>query len=125
MLPQLKGFYDSCTPQRFTAAADQSQGDVVVNNGRVGVVVDDVASGDDGLYVVGTDVHGVEVPHAAVACARDEDAYWDEDGDPVGGTAGTGAVTNVAAAGANIRIGRFAQSAAVGDAKAVVELTNS
>lgn len=122
MLPQLKGFYDSCTPQRFTAAADHSQGDVVVNEGRVGVVVDDVEAGHDGLNVVGTDVHGVEMPKAAETIAKPAKVYWDEDGDPVGGAAGSGAVTATEAG--NLYLGRIAQPAAAGDAKAVVELTN-
>ena len=123
MIPQLKGFYDSCTPQRFTATADQSQGDVVVNQGRVGVVVDDVKAGDDGLNIVGTDVHGIEMPKAAVVCPKPGKAYWDEDGDPVDGVAGSGAVTTVEAG--NLYLGRFAEPAAAGDARAIVELTNS
>lgn len=122
MIPQLKGFYQDATPKRFTAAADHASGDVVVNQARVGVVVDDVATGDDGVYIVGTDVHGVEMPKATGAIARDQKVYWDEDGNPVGGVAGSGAVTTTSTA--NLYLGRAAEAAASGDALAVVELTN-
>ena len=123
MIPQLKGFYQNATPQDFLAAADASSGDVLVNEGRVGVVLDDVEAGEAGVYIVGTDVRGIEMPHAAVAAAKDEKAYWDEDGNPNGGVAGSGAVTNVEAG--NLYLGRFAEPAGAGDAVAVVELVNA
>ena len=123
MIPQLKGLYQDATPGRVTATADVSAADVVVVENRVGVSIADAATGEDFIAVFGTDVHGIEMPHAAVACARHADAYWDADGNPVGGVAGSGAVTNVATG--NIRIGRFAEAAAAGDGVAVVELTNS
>ena len=122
MIPQLKGDYSLSTPSRFTAAADLSSGDVVVVESRVGVVLDDVASGDDGVGIFGTDPLGVDMPKATGAIAKHARVYWDEDGDPVGGVAGSGAVTTTATA--NLYLGRAAEGAAAGDALAVVELTN-
>lgn len=122
MIPQLKGFYSDATPSTFTAAADQVAGDVIVVQGRVGMVVKDVASGAEGVAIFGTDVNGIEMPKATGVCTKHDDAYWDEDGDPVDGDSGTGAVT--ATASGNLRIGRFATTVVSGAATVVVELTN-
>ena len=62
------------------------------------------------------------MPKSNGACVRHARAYWEVAGDPVGGVADSGAVT--ATAGANILIGRFAESAAAGDATCIVELQN-
>lgn len=123
MIPQLKGFYDSADPIDFTAAADLSSGDVVVLEDRAGVVLNDVATGETGVAIVGTDVRGVEMPKATGAIAKGAKLYWDEDGNPVTGAAGSGAVTTTATA--NIYLGYAAEAAASGDELAVVELTNS
>lgn len=122
MIHQLKGAYSDATPSRFTAAADLSSGDVVVVQGRVGVVLDDVKSGDDGVAIFGTDPRGIDMPKATGAVAKHAKVYWDEDGNPVDGDAGSGAVTTTASG--NLYLGRAAEPAASGDALAVVELTN-
>lgn len=122
MIPQLKGDYCLATPRPFTAAAAHSSGDVIVRQTRVGVVLDDVASGDDGVFIVGTDPNGIEMPKATGAIAADAKVYWDEDGNPVDGDAGSGAVTTTSTS--NLYLGRAAQASASGDALAVVELTN-
>lgn len=122
MIPQLQGDYSSATPSRFTAAADLSSGDVVVVESRVGVVLDDVASGDDGVGIFGTDPRGIQMPKATGAIAKHAKVYWDEDGNPVGGVAGSGAVTTTATG--NLYLGRAAEAAVSGDALAVVGLTN-
>lgn len=122
MIPQLKGDYTLATPSRFTAAEDLSAGDVVVVQSRVGVVLDDVASGDDGVALFGTDPNGVDMPKATGAISRHAKLYWDEDGNPASGAAGSGAVTTTASG--NLYVGRAAADAASGDANATVELTN-
>lgn len=119
----LLGFYDDADVVKFTAAADVSDGDVVVVQGRVGVVTqEDVASGDEGLMIVGTDVRGIKMPKANGAINKHAKLYWDEDGNPLGGVAGSGAVTTTSTA--NLYIGRAAQPAASGDEMVAVELTN-
>lgn len=119
---KLNGHYDDADVVRFTASADQSAGDVVVVETRVGVVVDDVLDTEDGLMIVGTDVHGVRMPKATGAIDRHEKLYWDEDGNPLGGTAGSGAVT--ATASGNLYIGRAAAAAESAAEEASVHLTN-
>ena len=120
MIPQLKGFYQDATPVDFVAASDHESADVVVVEGRVGVVLDDVKAGETGVRIVGTDVRGIEMPKAAEAIAKDAKVYWDEDGNPAGGVAGSGAVTATEAG--NLPLGRTAEPAAAGDALAVVHL---
>lgn len=122
MIPQLLGDYASASPSSFTAAADASAGDVVVIESRVGVVVNDVSAGKEGVALFGTDTLGVTMPKASGAIAKHVKVYYDEDGDPQGGTAGSGAVTT--SASGNLYIGRAAASAASGDARIAVELTN-
>ena len=116
---KLRGDYAKADINRFTATADRSAGDVIVENGRVGVVVDDVDSGDEGLAIFGTDDRGIMMPKQGVAVNRNQEAYW---------SAGDGWVTNSTTESdgttATTKIGRFAKAAAAGDAEAQTELTN-
>lgn len=112
---KLRGDFTKATVVRFTAASDVSDGDVVVDNGRVGVVHDvngrGVEDGDEGLMIVGTDEKGIYMPKAAGTIDRHDILYWSGSG-----------VT--ATAGSNTPIGRAVQDAASGDDEALVELTN-
>lgn len=119
---KLRGAYEEARINRFTAASDVEDGDVIVENGRVGVAHNDTASGEEGLALFGTDEKGIMMPKATGAIGRNAKLYWDEDGNPVGGAAGSGAITTVATG--NILVGRAAEPAASGDAEAQVELTN-
>ncbi len=76
----------------FTALAAKSGGDVVEVSGLCGVVNTDVA-----INLVGSArVDGlVKVEKAQVAIVDGEDVFFDADGNPYGGTAGSGAATNV------------------------------
>lgn len=119
---KIKGYMGAADIVPFTASANQTAGDVVVVQGRVGVVKDDVVSGAKGLMIVGTDELGILMPKATGAISRHAKLYWDEDGDPVGGTAGTGALTTTSTS--NIYVGRAAAASLSGDAEAQVQLTN-
>ena len=123
---KLRGFYGDAAINRFTAGADVADGDVVVSNTRVGVVHDErgqgVASGDEGLAIFATDEKGIEMPKATGAISQNAKVYWNPTGDPIGGTAGTGAVT--ATASTNLYLGRAVEAAASGDATVIVHLTN-
>ena len=74
----------------FTAAADVVSGQVVVVGTLAGVSMTDVAAGAIGQLAIA----GVwDIPAAAAAITVGAPVYWDADGDPVGGTAGSGAAT--------------------------------
>lgn len=121
---KLRGAYgsDACDINRFTATANVSGGAVIVENTRVGVVVDDTLSGAEGLAVFGTDSKGVVMPKSTGAIAKNAAVYWEVAGDPIGGTADSGAAT--ATVGTNLRIGRAVEAAASGDATVIAHLQN-
>lgn len=74
----------------FTAAADVVSGQVVVVGSLVGVSMTDVASGATGQLAI----EGVfDIPAATAAITVGAPVYWDADGNPVGGTEGSGAAT--------------------------------
>lgn len=76
-----------------TPGSAVSAGDVVVQGPLVGVATRDIAASALGALAV----EGIfDVAMAAVTITAGAAIYWDADGDPVGGTAGTGAATNVA-----------------------------
>lgn len=104
----------------YTAAAAKLGGDVVKTDcGLCGVLVDDVA-----INLVGSaQVTGLfKVEKAQVTIAAGEDIFFDNDGNPYGGTAGSGAATNVASAG-DVWMGK-AQAAAASTAKHVYVVLN-
>ena len=74
----------------FTASAATESGQVVVVGSLVGISMADVASGSTGQLAV----EGVfDIPAATAAITVGAPVYWDADGDPVGGTEGSGAAT--------------------------------
>jgi len=76
----------------YTPASDVEAGQVVVVGNLVGVASRPIASGELGAIAV----RGVfDVVKANVAISAGDAVYWDADGDPVGGEAGSGAATNV------------------------------
>jgi predicted RecA/RadA family phage recombinase len=74
----------------YTPSSAVAAGAVVVQNNLVGIAPRAIPASTLGALVV----EGVvEVPHAADAIAAGGAVYWDADGDPYGGEAGTGAAT--------------------------------
>ena len=69
-------------------------GQVVVIGTIVGVALQDIANGDSGDVAVD---EVFTLPKATGAITQGARVYWDADGDPLGGTAGTGAITTTAA----------------------------
>lgn len=129
MIPQLRGYHEDAGIHRFTALANKKPGDVIVEQGRVGVVCGgpslrngNVLSGEEGLAIFATDSKGVLMPKATGAIARHQKLYWDEDGNPIDGVAGSGALTTTSTN--NLYVGRAAEAAASGDAQVAAELTN-
>jgi predicted RecA/RadA family phage recombinase len=101
----------------YTPVAAAKAGQVVVDNGTVGIVVTDTAAGAKGAKRV----EGVfDVPKDANAVDSGAVVYWHAAGDPVGGDAGSGAA-NVTSAGGTA-MGYATQAALAGDAKVRVRL---
>lgn len=74
----------------YTPVAAKSAGDVVVQNGYAGVAPVDLPADAPGSLRVGGEHDFVK---ATGAISAGNAVYWDSDGDPVGGTAGSGAAT--------------------------------
>lgn len=78
----------------YTPTVAVSAGEVVVTNGRVRIAITAIAANvlgalcTGGLFTVAKDASNVADGNAL---------YWDADGDPVGGTAGSGAFTSTSA----------------------------
>lgn len=71
--------------------SDVSSGDVVVvGSNKVCVATGDIDNGDSGVLAC-TCVH--KIPKASGAISQCAKVYWDEDGNPYGGTSGAGAMT--------------------------------
>ncbi|MGE4193083.1 MAG: DUF2190 family protein [Pseudodesulfovibrio sp.] len=85
-------------------------GTMVLVGVRLGVAVADIANGDTG-YLAMTGVHAL--PKATGAITQGAAVYYDADGDPLGGTAGTGALTTTATD--NTLAGYAAKAAAEAD----------
>lgn len=96
----MKNFVQDGNVIPFTAGATTVSGQVVVVGSIVGAATGNVANGAAGnLQVKGV----VEIPAATAEITVGAAVYWDADGDPVGGTAGSGAAT--ATASGNIMTG--------------------
>lgn len=102
---QSNGDADITIPYTPSGAVTARQ--CVVQDTLFGVATADIAASTKGsLQIVGV----MKFPQAAVTISAGEPAYYDADGDPVDGTAGSGAVTNVKTG--NTRIGHFVEAAA-------------
>jgi predicted RecA/RadA family phage recombinase len=100
-----------------TAAAVTDSGDVVVIGSLVGVALTDATIGQ----TVAVGLEGVfEVPAAAAAITAGAPVYWDADGDPYGGTAGSGAAT--ATATDNVKMGHAVATKALNGPTVPVKL---
>ena len=102
---------------KVVAGAALASGQVVVTSSLVGISL--------GAYEIGevaqVALEGVfVVPKATGAIGHGVAVYYDADGDPIGGEAGTGAATSVAAG--NRQIGYAFEAAESGDATVVVLL---
>ncbi len=80
----------------YTPVADVAAGDVIEVGNRVFVANRPIAAGEGGALAPRGIFDVVKVTGAITA---GDGIYWDNDGNPVGGTAGTGAATKVAANG--------------------------
>ena len=72
-----------------------ASGELVLVNDLPVVALGDIADGETGTGAT-EGVFELEGKVAATAINAGQKVYWDADGDPQGGTAGTGCITNVA-----------------------------
>lgn len=103
----------------YVAGSAVTAGDVIVVNGLPRIAHLNIAAGVLGaLAVLGGIYNGVK---DSSNISDGSALYWDADGDPVGGTAGTGALTTTSAG--NTHIGYATKAAGVSDG--LVELVHN
>ncbi|MBU1247413.1 MAG: DUF2190 family protein [Proteobacteria bacterium] len=93
-----------------STGSDVSSGQVVVVGGVVCVASTDIADGETGELAT-EEVY--DLSKATGAITQGASLYWDADGDPVGGTAGSGALTTTSTD--NTYAGKAWAAAASGD----------
>lgn len=102
----------------YTPSSAVTAGDVVVQGTLVGVATSDIAANALGALVTEGVFDIAKVTGAITAGAA---VYWDADGDPLGGTSGTGAATTTSSG--NTLIGKVVKAAAETDTTARVKLS--
>ncbi len=101
----------------YTPGADVTAGDIIVRGNTIGIAKKDITSGVLGALATAGIFDGVK----ANGTITDGDAiYWDDNGDPQGGSAGTGALTTTATG--NNYAGRAVADAALADETVRFEL---
>jgi predicted RecA/RadA family phage recombinase len=101
----------------YTPGSDVAAGDVIVTNGTIGIASRAIATGAMGALAI----EGVfSVQKAQEALSAFDTVYWDADGNPYNGTAGSGAIT--ATSSGNTYFGIVVTAAADTDERALVLL---
>jgi len=102
----------------YTPAAARTAGQVVQVGGRAGICTTDLAASEKGAV----QVKGIiKIVKAQVAGNAGDPVGWDEDGDPYGGVAGSGALTTILT-DADFLVGSLVAAAAATDETALVAL---
>ena len=101
----------------YTPGSAKSIGDVVVQGDLIGVCVADIAANEKGALQIEGLLKFAKITGAFTSGAL---IYWDEDGDPLGGTAGTGAATTTSTG--NKLIGKATVAAAETDTTVQVRM---
>ena len=111
-------FYQNGEAVDYTPTVARTAGEIVQVGGQAGQVITDLAANTLGA----AQVKGIVKARAAAVTGSNGDAVgWDEDGDPYGGTAGTGAATTKLS-DADFLIGSLRADLTATDGEAVVEL---
>lgn len=105
----------------YTPGSAVNAGDVVVQNGLFGFAFQDIAASAKGTLLTAGGPPLIRIAKANGAISVGNAVYWDADGDPQGGTAGTGAATTTATG--NTFIGRAVAAAGITDETVDVELS--
>lgn len=104
----------------YTPGSAVTAGDVIVLGDLVAVAEVDIAAGELGALALNGTFRVAKITGAITVGAK---VYWNPTGDPVGGTAGSGAAT--ATAGSLKLMGYAAAAAASGDATVDVVLAGA
>lgn len=99
----------------YVPASAASAGDCVSIGSLFGMVATDLAASERGSVVISGQI---SMPKVTGAISRGARVYWNHTGDPVSGTAGSGAVTTSDSAG--FLIGYAVEAAVSGDANVTV-----
>ncbi len=101
-----------------TPAAALTAGQMLQVAGMAAIAITDIAASILGaVQITGL----IKAAAAAVVGNAGDVVWWDEDGDPVGGTAGSGAATTIAANG-DFAIGSLGAALAAADGEAITRL---
>ncbi|HRU04322.1 MAG TPA: DUF2190 family protein [Candidatus Brocadiia bacterium] len=104
----------------YTPSSAVTAGTPVDVGGRCGIPAVDVPAGAKGAF--GVNGH-YKCPMAAVTISAGNKIWWDADGDPVGGVAGSGAATNVKCSSpGDVLMGSAVEDRAATDTECVVDL---
>ena len=102
----------------YTPSSAVESGEVVVIGSLVGVAKTDIAASAEGAVAI----EGVyEIPAATAAITLGAAVYWDADGNPVGGTAGSGAATATSTDNTKMGYAVEAKASAAGTVKVKLE----
>lgn len=75
----------------FTAGSDRTAGDAIVKNEKLGVVREDVSSGNDGVMYTGVPPAGIDMPKkTGESFSHLDEVYWDATAGAFTGTAADG-----------------------------------
>lgn len=99
----------------YVPASAASAGDCVSIGSLFGIVATDLAASERGSVVVSGQI---SMPKVTGAISRGARVYWNPTGDPVGGTAGSGAITTTDTAG--FLVGIAVEAALAGDSAVTV-----
>lgn len=101
-----------------TPGSALTAGQLIQVAGLAAMAITDIAANILGAVQI---AGNIAVRAAAVVGNAGDLTYWDEDGDPVGGTAGSGALTTIASDG-DFAVGSLAGALAADDGFAIVQL---
>ena len=104
-----------------TPGSDVAAGAIVVTNGMFQFATQPIAANVPGSLKTAGGPPKIRIVKVNGAISVGNAVYWDADGDPEGGTVGTGAVTTTATA--NTFVGRAVKAAAAGDETVDVEMS--
>ena len=117
---QARRYAEGMSGEDHTPGSDVTAGVPIEVNGRAAVAANDITASEKGaIQTKGLFL----IVQKAEAISQGDDVWWDADGDPVGGTAGTGAATATPqTAAGDFYLGSCRQASVAADETVVVDL---